>query len=267
MLKLQNFGKRFLGSGQLTFKSQRWFSAINVGTLNTSGPEESPARVRNTYIGNILKTKSPHLMFFQEFTKLGPVTKKWEKYELKPSYRYIGDSESSMLYDSDVLEFKSLNADSIELLDNNDEIFSRLSIGLFKDIKDGIWFIGASWHGPHKVKKQYKLELLKNLLEIVSKIKDIEKVKYVILSGDFNIPIEKAKEVVPKGFKMFGYESEVREGKDIIDFCITSENFPMTEYLSEEVPEEFLKAFDHGLGTGVANFGTSNTEDTGNNSD
>lgn len=204
---------------------------------------------------------------FSGIHKTGSGDKKWEEYELKPSYRYTGDSESSMLYDSDVLEFKSLNADSIELLDNNDAIFSRLSIGLFKDIKDGIWFVGASWHGPHKAKKQYKLELLKNLLEILSKIKDMEKVEYVILSGDFNIPIEKAKEVVPKGFKMFGYQSEVREGKDIIDFCITSENFPMTEYQSEEVPEEFLNAFDHGLGTGVANLGTSNTEDTGNKSE
>lgn len=261
MLAATGNGTRYFSSGMLRFSSARYFATLNIGNMNAKGP--GPAAVRNEVIGTFLATKSPHLMFFQEFTKLGPLTKKWEPYQLKPSYRYFGDSQASILYDSEVLELHPLSMDSMDILDEgNDLVTSRLAICVLEDKVDKIKFIAGSWHGQHKTEEAFKIESLKELNEILGNIQKAEGIDNLILSGDFNLPVEKAEKVVPGQFQIHKYKGIIRVDKNVIDFFITSKKFPLKELTAFEVETVGIEGIlDHDISTGVANLTIEKKDD------
>lgn len=227
---------------------------------NTGRPNkgEGQPEKRKEAISGLLNTKSPDIVFFQEFPWVG-IERLKKRDDFPSHYEYIGHNHASILYDRNTVNVETMNYKKIlSLLEEMKRInkipeefnpIGRMSMLKIESITCGkAHFICVSWHGPHKKSEKSRVEELKNLLGFIAAVGT----KNFIIAGDFNIHFNIAKNEIDKhdGIKIHEFKPLSRRASNPVDYFITSSNLTLSniaaiDWETLENGEGAKKLFDH----------------------
>lgn len=230
---------------------------------NTGRPNkgEGQPEKQKKAISGLLKTKSPDIVFFQEFPWVGIGRLKKRK-DFPSAYEYIGHNHASILYDRNKVNVETMSYKTVlnllEEMKRKNRIpieFNPLARMSMRKIESILWseahFICVSWHGPHKKLKIRRVEELKNLLKFIAAIGTKEKMSFII-AGDFNIHYNLAKEEIDNhdGIKIHEFKPLSRRASNPVDYFITSSNLTLSniaaiDWETLENGKGAEKLFDH----------------------
>lgn len=211
---------------------------FNLLIMNVAGPSdgEGSADRRKQTIHDVIEIEHPNLILFQEFGWKGVSGKTWSKFPIHDNYQLSGNTEASLLYDTNVFLISELPATTLQsVLDEMKRkdgkvptdftplprMCARIVESKGAPIKK---FICVSWHGRYSKRSvSYLIQEFKNTMEFFKGL--LLKLKEnlpVVIGGDFNINIEKIREFVMSPFRIYEYSPTKRRTGNIIDFFITT---------------------------------------------
>lgn len=208
--------------------------------MNVAGPSdgEGSADRRKQTIHDVIEIEHPNLILFQEFGWKGVSGRTWSKFPIDDRYQLSGNTEASLLYDSNEFLISELPAKTLqsvldEMKRKDGEVptdFTPLPRMCARIVESkGVpikTIICVSWHGRYSKHSVSELiQEFKNTMKffkaLLSKLKgDLS----MIIGGDFNINIKKIKEFVISPFQIYEYSPAKRRSGNIIDFYITTTN-------------------------------------------
>lgn len=204
-------------------------------TSNTGPPfGKSPqADHRKEGIVGLLNKETPDIVFFQDFPWVDLQTP-GKHMSITGDYAYSGWRNTSIVYKRNRFTIESQN--EIDMEDEelerylkeltNNERLHMLKITTTSSLAS---FLCVSWYG----KKAIASLQLDRMLKIVKETARLNRLPFII-AGDFNVSIDIVKtEINLLGMRIYDYEPHSqREGKQNIDFFISSENLSLTDVQS-----------------------------------
>ncbi|XP_033741823.1 uncharacterized protein LOC117328400 [Pecten maximus] len=210
---------------------------ITVITMNVSGPYagDDSARSRRKCISDVVWANNPHILLIQEFRWKGIRRKIWENTPLPDRYTYTGNTEASIIYDTErlCLEEPAKLQTILEELKRKREIsedFSPLARSCIRVWKtDAFKVLVVSWHGVHsRINNEEKKTQFRDLQVYLKKLSK-EKEAAILLGGDFNINISLIRSLVFENFTLYEYKPSERRSGKVIDYFITSSELDLTD--------------------------------------